>query len=86
MTPQWLSVIFPWFNPSTSGVVRRSSVGLLVRALTYLIIVCLSGWVGSNHRPIAYQASALPTELQPVEADGITPFRQSHGYDQSLSV
>lgn len=54
MTPQWLSVIFLWFDLSTTEVVRRSSVGFLMRAnlLNYCVFVGLSGI-----EPLTYRVS-----------------------------
>lgn len=54
MTPKWLSVIFLWFNLSTTEVVRRSSVGFLMRAnlLNYCVFVGLSGI-----EPLTYRVS-----------------------------
>ena len=54
MTPQWLSVIFLWFVLSTTEVVRRSSVGFLMRAnlLNYCVFVGLSGI-----EPLTYRVS-----------------------------
>ncbi len=66
------------FEPATSSLPRKCSTPELHRQMS-----CLSGRRGSNSRPLAWKANALPTELLP-RGSGWRWIRTTEGISQQI--